>query len=93
MIMIASIDVAPSRTPITSVPVPMPRYAFTALNSTFIVDSEYEFVKELGQGVYGSVVAAKHHRSGEGCAIKKITSINTKRILTERCLRKIKYVS
>ena len=56
----------------------MQRHSFTALNSTFIVDSEYQFVKELGQGAYGCVVADKHRRSGEGCAIKKITNINTK---------------
>ena len=56
----------------------MQRHTFTALNSTFIVDSEYIFQKELGQGAYGCVVAAKHRRSGEGCAIKKITNINTK---------------
>lgn len=56
----------------------MQRHTFTALNSTFIVDSEYQFVKELGQGAYGCVVAARHRRSGEGCAIKKITNINTK---------------
>jgi len=54
------------------------RHTFTALNSTFVVDTEYQFVKELGQGAYGCVVAAKHRRSGEGCAIKKITNINTK---------------
>ena len=84
----------------------MQRHSFQALNSTFVVDSEYQFVKELGQGAYGCVVAAKHRRSGEGCAIKKITNINTKvsgmsrlhlitltrlqRILTKRCLREIK---
>ncbi|KAK0459090.1 kinase-like domain-containing protein [Desarmillaria tabescens] len=68
----------------------MQRHTFTALNSTFIVDSEYQFVKELGQGAYGCVVAARHRRSGEGCAIKKITNINTKRILTKRCLREIR---
>ena len=56
----------------------MQRHQFTALNSVFIVDAEYEFVKELGQGAYGCVVAARHRRSGEGCAIKKITNINTK---------------
>ena len=56
----------------------MQRRSFTALNSTFVVDAEYEFVKELGQGAYGCVVAARHRRSGEGCAIKKITNINTK---------------
>ena len=56
----------------------MQRHSFNALNSNFIVDSEYQFVKELGQGAYGCVVAAKHRRTGEGCAIKKITNINTK---------------
>jgi mitogen-activated protein kinase 7 len=56
----------------------MQRHSFTALNSNFIVDSEYQYVKELGQGAYGCVVAARHRRSGEGCAIKKITNINTK---------------
>jgi len=56
----------------------MSRHQFTALNSVFIVDSEYQFVKELGQGAYGCVVAARHRRSSEGCAIKKITNINTK---------------
>jgi serine/threonine protein kinase len=56
----------------------MQRHSFTALNSTFVVDSEYQFVKELGQGAYGCVVAAKHRRTGDGCAIKKITNINTK---------------
>jgi hypothetical protein len=54
------------------------RHSFTALNSTFVVDSEYQFVKELGQGAYGCVVAAKHRGTSEGCAIKKITNINTK---------------
>jgi hypothetical protein len=54
------------------------RHSFTALNSTFVVDSEYQFVKELGQGAYGCVVAAKHRGTGDGCAIKKITNINTK---------------
>ena len=54
------------------------RHRFTALNSVFVVDAEYQFAKELGQGAYGCVVAATHRRSGEGCAIKKITNINTK---------------
>ena len=56
----------------------MLRHSFQAFNSTFVVDPEYEFVKELGHGAYGCVVAAKHRRTGEGCAIKKITSINKK---------------
>lgn len=75
----------PGRDPSTSTTVSltatrlnMQRHSFTALNSTFVVDSEYQFVKELGQGAYGCVVAAKHRRTGDGCAIKKITNINTK---------------
>jgi serine/threonine protein kinase len=58
----------------------MQRHSFTVSNSTFVVDSEYQFVEELGQpeGAYGCVVAARRRRSGEGCAIKKITNINTK---------------
>lgn len=68
----------------------MQRRTFTALNSVFVVDAEYEFVKELGQGAYGCVVSARHRKTGEGCAIKKITNINTKRILTKRCLREIR---
>ncbi|QRW25313.1 mitogen activated protein kinase [Rhizoctonia solani] len=66
------------------------RVTVTALNQQFIIDAEYQFVKELGQGAYGCVLAAKHRRSGEGCAIKKITNIFTKRILTKRCLREIR---
>jgi serine/threonine protein kinase len=56
----------------------MQRHSFQALNGTFTVDGEYEFVKELGQGAYGLVVAVRHRRTGEGCAIKKITNINSK---------------
>jgi serine/threonine protein kinase len=56
----------------------MQRHSFQALNSSFVVDADYSFVKELGQGAYGCVVAAKHRVTGEGCAIKKITNINTK---------------
>lgn len=66
---------------------PISRHTFTALNSTFIVDGEYQFVKELGQGAYGCVVAARHRRSGEGCAIKKITNINTKVLISSCSLR------
>lgn len=54
------------------------RHAFKALQQTFIVDQDYTFHKELGQGAYGLVVAAKNRRTGEGCAIKKITNIGTK---------------
>lgn len=54
------------------------RRTFFALNSKFEVDAEYEFIKELGQGVYGSVVSVQHRRTGKMCAIKMITSLNVK---------------
>jgi mitogen-activated protein kinase 7 len=56
----------------------MQRHTLTAFNTTFVIGSEYEFRKELGQGVYGCVIAAKHKRTGEECAIKKITNISSK---------------
>lgn len=56
----------------------MRRISFTAFNTTFEVNAEYEFVKQLGQGAYGCVIGARHISSGQGCAIKKITNINTK---------------
>ena len=48
----------------------MQRHSFQALNSGWVVDSEYQFVKELGQGAYGCVIAAKHGvlRVSLGCA-------------------------
>ncbi|KNZ81139.1 Mitogen-activated protein kinase SLT2/MPK1 [Termitomyces sp. J132] len=64
----------------------MQRHSFTALDTTFVIDSEYQFVKALGQGAYGCVVATSHRETGDGCAVKKITHINTKRILTKRLL-------
>ncbi|KAG6860408.1 hypothetical protein C0995_011479 [Termitomyces sp. Mi166 len=56
----------------------MQRHSFTALDTTFVIDSGYQFVRALGQGAYGCVVAASYRTTGEGCAIKKITHINTK---------------
>jgi hypothetical protein len=56
----------------------MSRHTVKALNSTFVIDSSYALVKEIGQGAYGCVIAAKHSPSGDGCAIKKVTNINSK---------------
>lgn len=44
----------------------------------FIIDSEYEYVKALGQGAYGSVIMAQHQHSLEKCAIKNIARIDVK---------------
>ncbi|KAH9815592.1 kinase-like domain-containing protein [Melampsora americana] len=66
------------------------RHAFPVLNDQFLVDEDYEFIKELGQGAYGVVCAAKSQRTGESVAIKKVTKIFTKKILTKRALRELK---
>jgi len=55
--------------------VEMLRHNLSAFNSAFVVDSEYQFVKELVQGATGSVIAAKHRRSGDCCAIKKVANM------------------
>ncbi len=68
----------PSRTP------------YNVLNQTFLIDNAYEITKDLGQGAYGCVAAATHRSTGESVAIKKITNVFTKKILTKRALREIK---
>ncbi len=67
-----------------------PRTPYTVLGQTFLIDSSYEISKELGQGAYGCVAAATHRRTGEGVAVKKVTNVFSKRILTKRALREIK---
>ncbi|MBW0522551.1 hypothetical protein O181_062266 [Austropuccinia psidii MF-1] len=66
------------------------RHAFPVLNDQFFVDADYEFVKELGQGAYGIVCAARNSKTGQSVAIKKVTKIFTKKILTKRALRELK---
>ncbi|KAL7007971.1 mitogen activated protein kinase 2 [Cystobasidiomycetes sp. EMM_F5] len=71
----------------------IPRKAFNVLNETFYADPSYEFVKELGQGAYGMVCAAKNTHTGDSVAIKKVTKIFTKKILTKRALRELKLLT
>lgn len=33
----------------------MPYHAFPVLNQQFLVDTKFEFIRELGQGAYGVV--------------------------------------
>lgn len=69
---------------------PPRRRAFPVLNDQFFVDEDYEFVKELGQGAYGIVCSARNTKTGKSVAIKKVTKIFTKKILTKRALRELK---
>lgn len=66
------------------------RHAFPVLNEQFLVDSTFEYVKELGQGAYGVVCSAKSKVTGESVAIKKVTKVFHKKILTKRALRELK---
>ncbi|GAA5925261.1 mitogen-activated serine/threonine-protein kinase SLT2 [Sporobolomyces koalae] len=68
----------------------VPRVAFPVLTEPFLVDSNYEFVKELGQGAYGVVCSAKNKLTGDSIAIKKVTKVFQKKILTKRALRELK---
>jgi mitogen-activated protein kinase 7 len=68
----------------------MRRHAFPVLNQQFLVDEKYVFVRELGQGAYGVVCAARNTQTGEGVAIKKVTNVFSKTILTKRALREVK---
>ncbi|WFC95174.1 mitogen-activated protein kinase [Malassezia brasiliensis] len=66
------------------------RVQATVLSQTFWVDPAYSITKGLGQGAYGCVASAVHRASGESIAIKRISNVFTKRILTKRALREIK---
>ncbi|CEI89175.1 Putative CMGC/MAPK protein kinase [Rhizopus microsporus] len=63
--------------------------AFPVLNQQFIVDKKYQFIREMGQGAYGVVCAAKDTSTGEQVAIKKVCRIFEKTILAKRALREI----
>ncbi|CAG8553267.1 8644_t:CDS:10 [Ambispora gerdemannii] len=67
----------------------MGRHAFP-LKQPFLVDDKYQFIRELGQGAYGFVCAARNTQTGEGVAIKKVTNVFNKTILTKRALREVK---
>ncbi|KAK3847633.1 MAG: MAP kinase [Linnemannia gamsii] len=68
----------------------MPTHSFPVLNQQFIVDTKYQFIREIGQGAYGVVCAAKNTQTGEDVAIKKVTKVFEKAILAKRALREVK---
>ncbi|ORE12132.1 MAP kinase [Rhizopus microsporus var. microsporus] len=59
--------------------------AFPVLNQQFIVDKKYQFIREMGQGAYGVVCAAKDTSTGE-----QVCRIFEKTILAKRALREVK---
>ncbi|KAI8904310.1 kinase-like domain-containing protein [Gorgonomyces haynaldii] len=54
------------------------------------LESQYEFVREMGRGAYGLVISAMDRRTNQSFAIKKLTRIFDKQILAKRALREIK---
>jgi len=54
------------------------------------LQKKYQITRELGQGAYGVVCAAKNIQTGQEVAIKKVTKIFDKPILAKRALRELK---
>ncbi|KAJ3065854.1 Mitogen-activated protein kinase [Podochytrium sp. JEL0797] len=50
----------------------------------------YQLQRDLGQGAYGVVCAAKNVATGQDVAIKKVLKVFEKSILAKRALREIK---
>ncbi|WWC69827.1 uncharacterized protein I206_103770 [Kwoniella pini CBS 10737] len=67
-----------------------PRQIFQTPNNVYILQQPWQFVKELGQGAYGCVSSARNNQTGETCAVKKVTNVFQKKILTKRCLRELR---
>lgn len=67
-----------------------PRHIFRISEQEFCVDSRYQITRQLGQGAYGVVCSARDNDTGQTVAVKKVTSIFSKTILTKRALREIK---
>ncbi|KAI8893078.1 kinase-like domain-containing protein, partial [Globomyces pollinis-pini] len=54
------------------------------------LEERYEILRELGQGAYGLVCAARNKLTGQEVAVKKVTKIFDKDILAKRALREVK---
>ncbi|KAK9236934.1 kinase-like domain-containing protein [Lipomyces kononenkoae] len=71
------------------------RHTYRVLNQDFTIDRRFQVTKELGQGAYGIVCAARYTESSQavGVAIKKVTNIFSKKILAKRALRELKLLT
>ena len=58
-----------------------------------VVDERYEVTHMIGAGAYGSVYAAKDHKTKEDVAIKKIQTAFDNVVDAKRILREIKILS
>lgn len=71
------------------------RHTYKVSNQDFTIDRRFQITKELGHGAYGIVCAANYSGSpgNQGVAIKKVTNIFSKKILTKRALRELKLLN
>ena len=61
-----------------------------ATKATFPLPEGYEFKRHLGSGAYGTVCACANIKTGEDVAVKRISKVFDRKILTKRTLREIK---
>ncbi|KAK9466751.1 kinase-like domain-containing protein [Lipomyces arxii] len=75
--------------------IPIERQTYRVMNQDFTIDKRFQVEKELGQGAYGIVCAARYTESQQavGVAIKKVTNIFSKKILAKRALRELKLLA
>lgn len=67
------------------------RATFTVFHQPFTIDKRFEIMKEVGHGAYGIVCSARYTLApDQTVAIKKVTNIFSKKILTKRALRELK---
>lgn len=59
------------------------------MNTQFVIPTRYQVVRGIGRGAYGTVCAAKDHKTGESVAIKKVSEAFEHLIDSKRTLREI----
>jgi len=63
------------------------------LGTTFVVDEQFEYIKQIGHGAYGVVCSAYDHKNKIKVAIKKVPKAFEDLIDAKRIVREIKLLS
>lgn len=63
-----------------------------ATKESFVLPEYLKFNRHLGSGAYGVVCSCVDERNGEEVAVKKITKVFDRKIITKRTLREIKFL-
>lgn len=69
------------------------KIVFEVKGSVFKIDKRYDFLKQIGQGAYGIVVACYDNKNKKKVAIKKIPKAYEDLIDAKRIYREIKIMS